>query len=166
MLIGAALALGAVASSARAAATAGQAGSFLQQQPGARGAALGGARTALTDDSSSLHWNPAGLARLVKPEGAATHVTLFEDTSYDFLAGGFPVRKWGGFAGGFIRQCSGGFERRANRNEASTTFSISQSAWVSSWGSGLPYVDVGLAAKSVREDHRIEREVAQQCGQR
>lgn len=136
---------------ARAAGSGGQAGDFLRQDPTARGAALGGALTALTDDASSLRWNPAGLARLSKPEVTATHVTLFEDTTYDFVAGALAARRWGGLAAGYVRQGSGGFEQRSSPNDAATTFSIDQSALLVGWGLSLPYVDVGAVLKSVHE---------------
>ena len=141
------------------------AGAFLRQDASARGAALGGAMTAVVDDSTSLSWNPAGLSRLVKPEAGATHVTLFEDTTFDYLSGGLASARWGGFAVGYIRQSSGGFEARAGPNDAPTNFSITQSALVGGWGRAfsLPWlagaswlrrpkpVSVGVTVKSVSE---------------
>ena len=96
-----------------AAGDAGEAGAFLRQEVSARGAALAGSLAAAVDDATALRFNPAGLSRLKKPEFGATHVTLFEDTAYDYAAAGFPSR-WGGFALGYARQASGGYERRAN----------------------------------------------------
>lgn len=110
------------------------AGAFLRQDAGARGAALGGAMTAVVDDSSALSWNPAGLSRLTKPEAGGTHVTLFEDTTFDFISGGLATARWGGFAAGYVRQSSGGFEARSGPNDAPTNFSITQSALVGGWG--------------------------------
>jgi tetratricopeptide (TPR) repeat protein len=141
------------------------AGAFLRQDANARGAALGGAMTAVVDDSTALSWNPAGLARLTKPEVGATHVTLFEDTSFDFISGGVATQKWGGFAGGYVRQASGGFEARLGPNDAPTSFSITQSAMLAGWGKAfaLPFSEglswlkrpkplaVGVAVKSVSE---------------
>lgn len=134
------------------AASGGQAGDFLTQETGARGAALGGAMTALTDDTMSLQWNPAGLASLTKPEISASHITLFEDTAYDFVAAGMNTRKLGGFAAAFVRQGSSGFERRNSPNDAPTGFSIVDSAYLFGWGFSLPKgVDVGVTFKSVKE---------------
>jgi hypothetical protein len=141
----------ALATLARASGAGGQAGDFLRQDPTARGAAMGAAMTALSDDAASIHWNPAGLARLVKPELQATHVTLFESTSYDFVAAASAARRWGSLALGYVRQTSGDFEKRASPNDAATTFSITQSAWLVGWGLALPRVDVGATLKSVRE---------------
>lgn len=133
---------------------AGAAGDYLRQDASARGAALAGAAAAITDDAASLHWNPAGLARLTKPEAQASHVTLFEDTVYDFLAGGFSSKRFGGFAVGYLRQSSGGFERRAGPNDPAVGFSIVQSAMLAGWGytpGALPWLDFGAAVKSARE---------------
>lgn len=111
-----------------------EAGAFLRQDAAARGSALGGAGTAVADDASALLWNPAGLARLSKPEVQATHVVLFEDTSLDFAAGAAPLKRWGTVAAGYLMQSSGGFERRSTPNESPTTFSIGQSALLAGWG--------------------------------
>jgi len=138
----------------------GQPGSFLRQDVSARGAALGGAMTAVADDSSALSWNPAGLSRLVKPEAGATHVVLFEDTTFDFISGGFATARWGGFAAGYTRQSSGGFEARAGPNDAPVNFSITQTALSGGWGKAfaLPWLtrrpkplSIGATVRSVSE---------------
>lgn len=139
------------AQTAFAAADGGQPGEFLRQEPAARGAGLGGAMAAVVDDASALIWNPAGLARLVKPEVDATHVVLFEDTSWDFLAGAWPGKQWGSFAAGLVRQTSGNFERRSGPSDAAVGFSISQQALLAGWGKSFGPFDVGAALKSVKE---------------
>lgn len=135
-------------------------GAFLRQDHGARAAALGGAGASVADDLSALHLNPAGLARLLKPEFSGTHITLFEDTSHDFAAFGLPSR-FGGFAAGFIRESSGGFERRTTPFDAPVEFSVSQTAFIGAFGISLPLkianmrnprpVELGVAVKSIRE---------------
>lgn len=144
---------------------AGQAGAFLRQEASARGAALGGALAGAADDTSALSWNPAGLSRLIKPEIQATHVLLFEDTAYDFISAGFATKRWGGLAVGYVRQSSGGFERRASPNDPAVSFAIIQSAVAAGWGRAfqlplagkLPLItnpkplELGLSVKSVRE---------------
>ncbi|MDE2490569.1 MAG: hypothetical protein KGM24_06950 [Elusimicrobia bacterium] len=138
------------------------AGGFLRQDPDARTAALAGADTALADDSAALLVNPAALARLVKPDVAATHVVLFEDTSFDVVTAAAPTRRWGTFAAGYVSQTSGGFQGRAGPNDAPNSFSISQSAYLAGWAASprLPWdrtdgaprrLALGLTLKSVRE---------------
>lgn len=135
-------------------------GAFLRQDHAARAAALGGAGASLADDLSALALNPAGLARLIKPEFSGTHVVLFEDTGHDFASIGLPTR-WGALAAGFIRESSGGFERRSTPFDAPVEFSVSQTAFIGAFGAALPLrlsgvrnprpLEVGLAVKSVRE---------------
>jgi hypothetical protein len=146
-----------------AAAAGGQAGAFLRQDATARGAAMAGAMTAATDDSASLHWNPAGLSRLAKPELGATRVQLFEDTAFDQLSAGLPTRV-GGFAVSYLRQSSGGFERRAGPSDTPVTFSVSQTAMTGGWGARLPGlpIELGASFKSVTE--RIDQRSASATG--
>ena len=41
---------------------------FLKIGVGGRGEAMGGAFTALTDDATSLYWNPSGISRMENSE--------------------------------------------------------------------------------------------------
>ena len=136
----------ATASSLPAWGQAGQAGAFLRQDATARGAALGGAMTAIVDDSSALSWNPAALAKLTKPEAGATHIVLFEDTTFDFISGGLTSARWGGFAVGYLRQSSGGFEGRTGPNASPTTISITQDALVGGWGRAFSVPGLGASS--------------------
>jgi hypothetical protein len=71
---------------------------------GARPAAFSGAFTAVADDVHSLHYNPAGLSRMVDPQVTAYYAKLLPDltdgssASLTFLAYGHPLKKdgsWG-----------------------------------------------------------------------
>ncbi len=115
---------------------------------------MGGAMTAIVDDASALIWNPAGLARMVKPEVGATNVTLFQDTNYQFYSGGLPTKRFGGFAAAYINQTSGGFQARQGPNDAPTSFSVGQNALLAGWGVPLPLglpIDAGVTFKAVKE---------------
>lgn len=59
--------------------------SFLKLGVGARALGLGSAYTAIAEDSTALHWNPAGLAFVQKAEVSATHAELFAGSRSDFL---------------------------------------------------------------------------------
>jgi len=73
---------------------AGQAGEFLRFGVGAKALSMGRAFTAVADDASALYWNPAGLSTL--PQVGATfmfmHLPMREGASYNYLAGGIPMR--------------------------------------------------------------------------
>lgn len=66
--------------SRRAVATTGS--EFLLFDQGARGIALGGAYTALTDDANSLYWNPAGLSRVPRLSAAFMYSRYVADVVY------------------------------------------------------------------------------------
>src|SRR5260221_2833946 len=60
----------------------GTAGEFLLLGAGARGAALGGAFSALTQDVTSLYYNPAGLAQMSRPSAMVSTYSYVAHTRY------------------------------------------------------------------------------------
>ncbi len=82
------------------------AAAFLNIGVGAKPAAMGEAYTAVTGDLISVHWNPAGISSLVKPELNFTHSLWFEDISYSNFTGGIPAM--GGYAAISISRLSAG----------------------------------------------------------
>lgn len=67
------------------------AATFLKIGVGPRAVAMGEAFAAVADDSSAVHWNPAGLAQLDTPQITAMHVFWFQDMFYDHLSGALPL---------------------------------------------------------------------------
>ena len=67
------------------------AANFLKIQVGARGAAMGGAFSAIVDDASSLYWNPAGMAAMTSNEVTFSQNYWLLDLRQDFVAGAFRV---------------------------------------------------------------------------
>ena len=65
---------------------------FLKIGVGARALGMGNAYTAVADDVSAMAWNPAGLARISRPELGATHAELTTDTRYDFVGFAQPTK--------------------------------------------------------------------------
>lgn len=61
------------------------AGEFLTLGVGARPLALGGSYAAISDDSTAVYWNPAGLGKLTRSEATFMHSTLSGLDSYDFF---------------------------------------------------------------------------------
>ncbi|NLM16877.1 MAG: PorV/PorQ family protein [Candidatus Riflebacteria bacterium] len=77
--------ISATAVSAHAADSAGQAGAYLKMGVGARALGMGGAFTAVADDSTAAFWNPAGLARMQKSQASFMHASLTEDRDFNFF---------------------------------------------------------------------------------
>lgn len=59
---------------------------FLKLGAGARAGAMGDAFTAIADDAYAAYYNPAGLARLARPQLGGAHSALFQGVSYQTLA--------------------------------------------------------------------------------
>lgn len=111
--------------------------------------------SAIVDDATAVYWNPAGLSRLVKPEIGFGHVILFEDTTHDYAAGSAPTKRWGGFGAAYIRQSSGGFEKRAGPLDTPVTFTIAQNAFLGGWGGALA-LPSALSAGWITEPKPLE----------
>src|SRR3989442_15518381 len=81
----------------------GTSGEFLLLGAGARGAALGGAYSALATDVTSLYYNPAGLAQLARPGAMVSTYSYVADTRYSWVGIGFPLAGGGRAVGLSLR---------------------------------------------------------------
>lgn len=63
---------------------------FLLLDTSARGIAVGGAMAAVTDDASSIYWNPAGLAKVPRMSSTFMHAQYVADITYE--AGAYAQR--------------------------------------------------------------------------
>lgn len=88
VLLAAAVPAGAVDFGRAAVGTAGS--EFLLMDVSARGIAMGGAMTAVSDDASSIYWNPAGLAQVPRMSATFMHAQYVADVTYD--AGSYAAR--------------------------------------------------------------------------
>lgn len=70
---------------------------------GGRALGMGGAYVAVSDDATGLFWNPAGLSLLEHRELCIMHVSLYEETNYDFAAAAWPILDYGTIGIGGIR---------------------------------------------------------------
>lgn len=60
-----------------------------------RGAAMGEAFVALSDDASAIYWNPSGLGTLTKREITFQHNEWIADIRHEYLAAAFPLGTFG-----------------------------------------------------------------------
>jgi hypothetical protein len=69
----------------------GRAGAFLKLGADARALGLGGAYTAVCEDSSAAFWNPAGLGGVTRLDGSGTYAALPAGGDYTQLAFALPL---------------------------------------------------------------------------
>jgi hypothetical protein len=72
---------------------------FLKIGVGARPVAMGEAFVAVANDPSTIYWNPAGLAGLLRKEVTFSHTEWPADVNYEYAAALLPVQKLGGSIG-------------------------------------------------------------------
>ena len=132
-------------------------GSFLMLPVGA-GGAIGSSFAAWDGDAAGVFWNPALLSKLSKPELNLSQTRLFEDTSHSFLGFTYPLKNNLALGTGYIRQASGGFERRTSPFDQPVSFSVHNEAFLASLSSKTPLkkfpLYAGVTLKGVR--HRMD----------
>ncbi len=91
---------------------------FLKIDAGARAAAMGGAFSAICDDSSAVYWNPAGLSRIYSTEASALYSKWFQNIDYSFITYATPLGIMSGFGAGLIAmRLKNDIERRSGSGE-------------------------------------------------
>lgn len=125
---------------------------FLNIGVGARAAAMGEAYTAVADDAYATVWNPAGLARLPRPEVAATHTQWMQSGRHDVLAGAYPTSV-GTFGMSAVTLSFEGIEKRsADTDVAEGTFGSLDAAYELAYGHTVgDRLSLGLGVSYVRQ---------------
>jgi hypothetical protein len=141
--------LAAVLLVAPAAARAAETASFLDIGVGARGIGMGGAFTALADDSTAVYWNPAGLARLEKREVSGSHAELGLGTREDFVAYAHPTAR-GTFAAAATYLSQAAIAGRDAAGRPTGDYQASDAAFTGSYAIKTDLADLGGSIKYVR----------------
>ena len=140
--------------------TSGAAGSsgseFLLMDTSARGIAMGGAMTALTNDSSSVYWNPAGLAQVPRLSASFMHAQYVADIIYEAASYAQRVNDTS-VVGAGVRYLNGGSIQQTDINAVNNgTFTPYSYVAELGWGGEIPDlsdsemdVSVGAAARAI-----------------
>ena len=125
---------------------------FLKIGVGARPAALGEAFTAVADDANATVWNPAGLARLPRPEIVGTHTQWIQSGRHDALAGAYPTAV-GSFGVSAVTLSYEGIEKRTEDTDAADgTFSSLDAAYTLAYGRPLgDRLSLGMGLSYIRQ---------------
>ena len=109
----------------------------------ARALGMGGAFVSVTDGASSVYWNPAGLALLDRGEASFLHVSLWEETVYDFLGLAYPTLDFGSVGIGVFRLGTSDIPRRDASNLDLGRFDNTISLYSVSLASSFPFSTKG-----------------------
>lgn len=124
---------------------------FLKIPIGARAVSLGNVGTAISNDPSAIHWNPAALSQFKRPELGFAHAALYEDTRLDFLGYVQPT-PMGNFGVGATSLSSGRIEGRDVDGRKTSSFDASDLAVGLSFSPRLAQTwDLGLGIKWIRQ---------------
>jgi hypothetical protein len=119
---------------------------FLKIGVGARAMAMGGAYAAMFNDVHCLYWNPAGVARMKRPQLASSYNLMYQDTSQGFMGYAHPTRI-GVFGGGLNYLQVADIEKRTGDSARPlSTFSAKDSALFFSYAIPNAWAGMSLGA--------------------
>jgi len=143
----------------------GQAGAqFLEIGVSARAVSLGGAFSAISDDATAIHYNPAGLTQLDSRDVILTHISYVADINYEFAAIGIPLYGFGGTLGVAVYALDAGdmLETTYENSLGYTgrTFSAQEHALAVAYARSLTdHFSIGVTWKLIEELYAEERAV-------
>ncbi|MFC1521731.1 PorV/PorQ family protein [Elusimicrobiota bacterium] len=115
----------------------GSGAAFLKIAPGARAVSMGSAFTALSNDISALHFNPAGLNSLAGKEVGLMHAQLYLDTNFDFIGYAHPINRNNTLGFGAVSLSQGTIEGRGDNRERVSGFTASDYAFTMSYSRSM-----------------------------
>ncbi|UPT75943.1 MAG: PorV/PorQ family protein [Elusimicrobiota bacterium] len=121
---------------------------FLDVGPGARAIGLGGAYTALADDSDAVYWNPAGLARLEKRHVSLSHSALGVSNQHEFISYAHPTSR-ATIGAAFTYLNYGSIDGRDTIGAPTSNFTASDAAFSLAAAVKSELADFGAAVKVV-----------------
>jgi len=132
---------------------------FLLLDTTARGIAMGSAMAAVTDDASSIYWNPAGLAKVPRLSATFMHAQYVADMSYEAASYAQRVNDASVIAGG-VRYLDGGSIPRTDlQGVANGSFNPRSYVAEAGWGQSIydlsdseMDVSMGVTARLIRTD--------------
>jgi len=83
---------------------------------GSRAFALAQAFTAAADDSSAVHYNPAGLLNMERQQISFLHYPMYADTVYNSITYGYNILDFGAVGAGFFRASTADIETYDENN--------------------------------------------------
>ena len=125
---------------------------FLKIGVGAKAMGMGESQVAATDDLYASYWNPAGLARLQKPQLALMHNEWFADINHEFVGVALPLGSIGTVGASASYLSFGELQGRDRDGNETTIFRPYDLAMIFSYARGFGNsFALGANAKFLRE---------------
>jgi len=122
---------------------------FLKLGAGARATSMGNAFVGISDDSTAIYWNPAGLSQLQKNNVSLMHAIWFEDISYDWVSYARPVENIGTFGIAIQYLSYGSIKQTDNAGLEMGDFSPADAAATLSYGRKVLGLLTGVSVKYI-----------------
>ena len=110
-------------------------GNFLKIGVGARAVGMGEAFVAVANDPSTIYWNSAGVASLIRSEALVSHVEWPASISYEHLTYIHPSKKLGGSLGFQLGLLHTDIEETSEEHP----FGTGQTFTYADWNAGVTY---------------------------
>jgi hypothetical protein len=124
---------------------------FLKIGAGARPTAMGDAFVAVSDDVSSVYFNPAGIANISRSEMSAMHTQWIGSSNYDFGAFCYPTDH-GAFAASAATLKVSDIDRRGTDEIKNGSFDSTDSAYALSYArAATPLTSFGITGRYSRQ---------------
>ena len=135
---------------------------FLLQDQGARGIAMGGAYSAVTDDADSMYWNPAGLTKIPRFSATFMYTPYVAGINYQSAEVAQRISDTGVLAGGFRYEDYGSINNTDLAGNTLGTFNPRDFVTEVGWGQNIydlsdSEVDVtmGVALRWIHSDYLL-----------
>ncbi|MBI5631158.1 MAG: PorV/PorQ family protein [Elusimicrobia bacterium] len=135
---------------------------FLLFDQGARGIAMGGAYSAVTDDAYSLYWNPAGLAKIPRISATFMYSRYVQDITYQSAAVAKRVSDNGVLAAGLRHRDIGEIDHTDLAGRTVGTFHPRDYVIEGGWGQAIydlsdseMDISMGVAGRWIHSDYLL-----------
>ncbi|MBN1383445.1 MAG: PorV/PorQ family protein [Elusimicrobia bacterium] len=133
---------------------------FLRLEQGARALGMGGAFTAIADNSDGIYYNPAGIAQIRKDkELAFTYSSMYQDISCSFLSFATPTSPESGsgtFGMGVTYLTVDGIEKTDSSGNKLGDMSIYNMAATLAYATKSDGLSIGIAGKYIQQDYDVQ----------
>lgn len=122
---------------------------FLKLGAGVRASGMGDAFVGISDDSTAVYWNPAGLCQIKNQSFSVMHAVWFEDISYDWASYAYNMKNLGFIGFGIQYLSYGDIKEIDNTGSDKGTFNPNDTAATISYAKDICNFNLGCSFKYI-----------------